>query len=826
MEINVAGNFTANAYFNPDRNIYSSLLVEIEFVIDKGEYTAEELNVYKNSDGEYIEWAYSYGLKLSQIDLPIGFNWLYQVASVNASTTGSYYIKLADGTYQKVTLPTDYDANETYYMSSDQVDFTKIVIGNEEYYQKVFKAVYDKNPSCYNAVEVEVIVHIVKGELNAASFEHPTFTLTYRNNLKATSYAPNSGYEWILDQEGIDEALEVNGEGQIFKMNYYPNLDPRFTEVNGLSKVFGDASNYNSLVVDARVVVVKATYTRRQVTDALGAFTIAPYTYKQNLTVDNLHISLPDGFEFANAEQVLFHGVNEVSVIYNKDSIYNPNYNDYGESLSERTYVDINIVSPTLIGVLDTNSDEVVVSPLNGSAIKKIWNSTLGANGQVNVPFVVTYFDRDLNEQVIVEGSAVWLSPAEVLSEVGYTTRQVLFTAVDKNFTSNNATQVFDVQVLVSGADPNMASLSFDAQTFVYNTFSTLHNLQKVVSTDKTLQYLSSIRYVYQKQHVLGDGSLGYTEESPLTSDVVLDAGDYLITAYFDEGKCRYYDFVEGVSLHKVLTITKATLSPELKNVERTYGDYAINNDSEVTATGIEYLNAEDYTLAVYYDDKGINEVELNYLTKAGTYYMILKLDDSLAKNYEYEKSIFVSTYIINQRKITDFDLIIDGVLRENGSNLINKISVEFDTNEFVDGVVPTYQLVFTKDGEKVSQITSQGVYEVTILFVDGNYYTEMKKSFRVYEPQTFKNLIIIAIVIVVVVGAVIAIIITVKINRKRFKKGVQKEQFKRVKKNLKKSSEVNENAQNNAQNAGENIANNEQNLQQNNQNDNGGNNV
>jgi len=188
-----------------------------------------------------------------------------------------------------------------------------------------------------------------------------------------------------------------------------------------------------------------------------------------------------------------------------------------------------------------------------------------------------------------------------------------------------------------------------------------------------------------------------------------------------------------------------------------------------------------------------MNEVDINYLTKAGHYYLILKLDKSLRDNYSYEQDTYVVDYIINKRKIADFSLNINGVLREDGSDLKDKISVSFDESLFVDGVVPAYRLIFTdKDGQVYNKIELQGDYFVTVEFIDGNYFVEQIKPFKVYEPQTYKNLIIIAIVVVVVLGAVIAIVVTVRINRKRYKKGVQKEQLKRVQKDINGMKDVN----------------------------------
>ena len=48
--ITVAGTFTTKANFNPDPDQYNSLVVDIIYTIDKGDYTEEQLDVYQGGE--------------------------------------------------------------------------------------------------------------------------------------------------------------------------------------------------------------------------------------------------------------------------------------------------------------------------------------------------------------------------------------------------------------------------------------------------------------------------------------------------------------------------------------------------------------------------------------------------------------------------------------------------------------------------------------------------------------------------------------------------------------------------------------------------------
>ena len=290
-----------------------------------------------------------------------------------------------------------------------------------------------------------------------------------------------------------------------------------------------------------------------------------------------------------------------------------------------------------------------------------------------------------------------------------------------------------------------------------------------------------------------------------------MNAGRYKIYAIFDEGKCRYYNFEPNFSfdedgnqvyvyvyaLIKEVIITKATLNISLSSVEYTYGSVFITPESALTAKGIETLNSDEYTIGVYTQEEGGDKVELNYVTDAGTYYIRLELSEDMGENYLVEQSVYVATYKILPRKISYYELIVQGVLRENGSSLKDRINVKFDESQFVDGIIPEgYELVFTNNkGEILEDVVTQGIYNVNVVFTNGNYEVLLTTSFTVYEPQSYKNLIIIAIVILLAVGGTIAVFISIKISRKKTKTHIQKQQIKQVNAQIEKGQAKQNNA-------------------------------
>ena len=810
ISIENAGKVSAYVNYNPDEVLFNTLSVLISFNIDKGTYDADAV---KGKIGEYIEFKFIAGLKLSSIELPEYFTWQYQLDStVTSSTSGTYYIINASGEYEPKYLPTDYQSGTDYYLKD--VDLSLINIGNLEYYSVVYKASYNENENCYETLkDIDVTIRILRGDLKPSNFEHTPITVTYNKNLTVGSIGiMTAGYSWDETQEGFDRLLVANGdEGEIFYMNYNPKFDTKFVE-----SVFGNKNNYNAMKVQVRVYVLKANYTKNEVLRALGNFVVSPKAYKPGLTIADLNISLPEGFTFANTASLLSYGVNDCSIIYNYESAFNANYNSYGESLTEKLTIPINITTPMLKGTLDTTNENVVESEVNGIAIKGVWNERLDKNG-TTVPYILEYYDEVAGVWSKVTGTASWLNGEEVLTVVGYITRQIKFVADDKNFTEGRDFGIFDVKVLISGAYSDTESLKFINDEITYSNNPTLKNITRVTSPNAALQYLDDVRYMYKQVHRLGDGTYLDPEFTELTADTILDAGEYEITAFFDSGKCVYYSFPEGYTKAKTLIINKAVLNISINSVIRTYGDLIINNDSAVRAEGIEGLSEDDYTLAVYSDENMINKVNLSYLTNAGTYYIILELDEDLKTNYDFgENLIFKNTYTIKQREIKDYEIVLSGVLREDGTKLNDKISVIFDESQFVDGIIPEYELIFTKEGVNITNVISEGDYRVTIVFANSNYYTNRVSSFKVYEPQTYTNLIIIVAVIVVAVLGVIIVIAAVRANRKKNNKNIQKEQYKRTQNEMNSNAQQNLNNQVNNQNYDPNQMNNGQYYNQN----------
>ncbi|MBR1985093.1 MAG: hypothetical protein IKA31_05055, partial [Clostridia bacterium] len=640
---------------------------------DKGVYTETYV---REKLGEFIEFKFTAGLTLQAITLPEYFAWQYQLAeNVNEQTTGNYYILKRDGTYQAVSLPTDYVEGMDYY--SKDVDLSKIVIAEGyEFYSDIFVVSYNENPENYETfTNLEIEVRIIRGDLKPASFEHTPITVTYTDNLTVGKIAiMTAGYTWYTEQENYNKILVANGEdGEVFYMNYIPKYDNKFVE-----SIYGSKYNYNNMIVEVKVFVKRASFERSTVLRALGSYTIAPRAYKPGLTIADLNIALPDGFVFADTSKSLIYGVNECAIIYNYNSEYNANYNSYGESLTEQLTININIISPMLKGYLDPNSANVA---LDGESFKAVWDEKLNINSPDNiVPYILEYYDEDLSTWIQVAGTATWLNGDEEVTNVGYTTKQIMFVANNKNFTEGNEYGIFDVKVLVSGADPLINTLNFkdekDDLKLIYANIPTLKRMSRVTSSNSKLQYLDDITYTYRKVHRSSDPNEEpqYYPEMPLTSETVLsasDGGEYLIIAHFSEGMCYYYDFgEEPFIMTKTLVIGKAELNISLNNVTRTYGDLIINNDPKLKANGIESLSENDYSLAVYSDEDMIVEVDLNYTTDAGIYYIILTLEPYLSDNYIYGDSlIFKSTYEIKKKEIKEFGLVHQ-LLREDGSNL------------------------------------------------------------------------------------------------------------------------------------------------------------
>lgn len=238
-----------------------------------------------------------------------------------------------------------------------------------------------------------------------------------------------------------------------------------------------------------------------------------------------------------------------------------------------------------------------------------------------------------------------------------------------------------------------------------------------------------------------------------------------------------------------MLYIARADLEISIEDVTKTYGDVSISSGIEnFTIYGLGQLNQTDYVFGIY--DQDNNRVTLRYNSNVGEYRIILTLNESLRTNFNYGESQVVATYTITQKEITQFEIRIDGgILRENGTVLNDKISIEFNAGQFVDGKIPEYEVHFTRDGTSVSSVISEGTYYVTIVFVDGNYNVTATRSFIVYEAQSYLTLIIVVGVIVGIIIIVLIVVLTIRINRRRNRRNLQKEQLKEIEKKIKSQS-------------------------------------
>ena len=238
--------------------------------------------------------------------------------------------------------------------------------------------------------------------------------------------------------------------------------------------------------------------------------------------------------------------------------------------------------------------------------------------------------------------------------------------------------------------------------------------------------------------------------------------------------------------------MSKATLSVNIPSVTKIYGDLTISSDiDKVGVTGLQDLvSGKDYVFNVYDSDR--NVVRLGYNSPVGVYTMRVILPDennSLSKNYDILTPA-IATYTIEQKNIPDFVLSTDGVLRENGTILNDKISVEFDSEFFVDGVVPEYETRFEKDGKDVGSVITSGTYYVRIVFKNGNYKCDMVRQFEVYEPQSYLSLIILISCIGGIAILTLIIVLSIRSSRRRYRRNIQKQQFEKIKESIKKDEQ------------------------------------
>jgi hypothetical protein len=810
ININSVGTYSAYAYYNPNSAIYNSLTVSLSFTVQKGLYSADEIDVYQGGE-QYVSAYYEKGIALSSISLPAGYSWMFQEVDYDDIVVGQTYYTLSNGTYTAVVITTKVGIEgNTYYESDVDLDKDSYVIStNADYLSFVFKAKYNDNADFYeDYTDISVNVRLYRGNLNADTFTYKTIYVTYTKNLTPSSIFIKSPWSWLTTQSGYNTSLKASDTAYEMTLIYNPLLatdDGTIISGGFPSSLFGKKQNYNSVEVKVKIYVQKADYLKTDVETLLSAYNLANQTYKTDLTVADLNLTLPDGFSFENINQSLLFGSNSCAVIYNADSAYNSNYNPFGETLSERIYLTINVVSPSLKGELSQANDtanEVELSSQNGLVVVRTYESLVGANGDT-VPYIVYYYDQYLSTWTQIAGTAKWVNGSEKLLSVGYITRTINFYPVDTNFTSGAQYTTFDVTIQITQVSVDTASVSFasNEQTITYKNSPTLSRISKItVTATSAFTNTDDVYYTYKKVYFDANGNIVTPtgEDSEFTAETVFDAGGiddeyefaYLVTAHFDKGYCTYFNFGDYAPSMYVY-VEKADLVLTLPDVTRTYGDNIINNDTVSRVEGLSVLDESDYEMSVY-DEDGV-AVALSSSTDAGTYTLVLKLASSVSNNYVVKNSsgtvlddlTLTSNYTIASKVISDFTLNINGILRETGEIHNSKISVSFDASEFINWEIPDYELVITKDGKVVSNVISTGTYYVGVVFVGNNYVVNKTYSFQVYETSGYQNILLIAIIIGSVLLVAFVIILSIRLSRAKYRKSIQKEQFKRIKKKL-----------------------------------------
>ena len=639
--------------------------------------------------------------------------------------------------------------------------------------------------------------------MNKETFKYQDIIRTYTPTLTASSIllTKNGPWSWNEEQDNFRNVLNASERPYLFTMIYNPaNASDEGIPMNGgfPKEIYGKKQNYNTMLVDVNIYVTKATYVESKILGLLSSFHPNPYSYKVDLMVADLNMELPEGFTFKDPTKKLYFGTNECALIYNAGSTIDPNYLPYGENASEKINIKIDINQPQLRGTLSPDRDiymEVEQTGDNRFVIKRDYGQTVG-EGRESIPYVVSYYDEYLQVWVEVNGTASWVDGSEKLLSVGYISKELKFVPVDKNLIGNRDYRTFDVQIMINQVDIDTSLIAFsaDKQYLTYQNLSTLFLLSKLkVDSSSPFNDLQDVYYTYKQVLLNPDGSI--VEESlnnaptyELKSSIILNSnGDannygsaYIIVAHFDRGNCVYYNFGD-YSPSTMLYIARAQLDINIENVTKTYGDKTISGDiDEFNISGLQDLDSSLYTFGIY--DKDNRYVYLNYKTNVGEYKIQIDLTDSAKANYTFDSSEIVATYTILQQEIPDYVVLIDGLLRENGTRLNDRISLKFDESYFVDGIIPEYEIHFTKDGKEVGSVISQGTYYITVVFVDGNYSTSVTRSFVVYESQSYMVLIVSAIAVAVITLVAFVVVGTVKVNRRKYKKSIQQQQFKKIK--------------------------------------------
>ena len=812
-EINAVGNLSFYVTYNPDPENFDDGRVLINVLVNKGQYDRD--SILNMVNGKTFDSDYHARITLNDIALPEGFSWEYQV--VDVPIIGQEYLVLQEGKYIRVLLTQEnYSPSTTYYEEVTDLDKSsaEYIIGDKEYIEFTFEAKYNINPMYFeDETDILVTIRIYKGDLDSTTFNHRNITVTYAPNLTASSIAlsTNSPWSWKLGQEGINTPLNAREAPYVFTMIYNPMLtsgDGAPIDGGFPSNIYGKKENYNTVEVSVNVYVNKATYTPSQVQALLSYYRPQSFVYSTDLMIGEVNLNLPEGFSVRDPNTRLYYGVNNIALVYNRNSETNSNYNSYGERLSETISVNVTVNSPTLQGTLDVNGENVVSTPDMGLVINREWDDMVGGqNPSALVPYIVTYYNPYNNTWSEVRGEARWVNGSEHLLEVGYITKQLMFYPEDKNFTANSDYRLFDVTLKVDQVAMSYNSLLFvnPEQTITFSKEPTLGRFGKLTTTDnKFLDALADVYYTYEIIYFNAEGEATPSgEEIIFTQDTVLNAGGrngvysfaYRITPKFDRGSCVYYTFTDGVVPTLMLYIDSVDLNITIEDVRKTYGDRSISGDiSNFVIEGLRDLSTDDYEFGIYNLDN--ERIRLGYNTPVGTYKIILRLRDrdnehpelKTNYNYNYPNSQVVADYVIGQKEISQFEVRIEGgMLRENGTILNDKISIEFNAAQFVDGVVPEYEIRFTRDGTLVNNVISAGTYYVSIVFVDGNYAVTTTRSFVVYAPQSYTVLFIVLGFIVGTMIVILIAVLAVKANRKRIRRNMQKEQLKRLEGELKK---------------------------------------
>ncbi len=836
-EITYVGNQSFSAYYNADTTKYSNTIIQVSFEVTKGTFTDKdkkeiEQKVYTKKDQKfgvpenlYYRVEYFHGIQLENVTLPVGYKW---------------------------------GDKKNFFTDSEKLLSNSSSVLQEPYAYYKLEAVYEGEENLFGEHNLTVDVYVVRGQLNAKYFAK-TFFITYADGLRYLDIDFfKQNWPWSIKNgngylDGWNEQV-ISGSGIVLDMIYDPQdaiENKSLTDGGFLTAVYGNKENYNPVTTQATIYVSQARYTREEVlnktnVELLEAIENTKYLSAKDLTLGKLNITLPAGFKFKDLEQKLAFGSNTVDIVYHAQTysdggyIDDPNYQTYGEDLSERMTLTLKLVAPQFTyRLVEDEKDTIVILENYGQAILRENGDQLAKNGQ-NVSIEIAYRDiYNNNEMVSLTGTAQWANTADEPSSEKLNlvngalyVRSVVFKfdSDSKGILSGQGSITLKVYVKLKQIDVEMASaVKFQTeedeeeaeQVLGYMNSPTLSRLNKVGFTESFLsQYGESINtadvfYEYELWQLDATGGKHRVDGSRrelLATDILDACGDinsygyyYKIYAIFTRGSCNNFNFI-GENPTMWLKIHRSRVSFEIANdIEVVYGNIDPMNTG-VSVSGIENLNRSDYTLGVF--DRNNNRISLSASTNVGEYTIKFSLNsnriEQLKNNFIFDQEFaengytLTKSYTVLKKQISGYTLNLDGVLRQNGERLNGKISVLFDTTQFVDGNVPSYTLIFRKNGSVVGSVIEQGNYEVEIVFDGDNYEATEKLSFTVLPPDGQHTLVVVAIVLGVATLAGVAIGISVRIGRRNMRKNIQKQQMRRIKKELKSLSEKQNNKDDN----------------------------